>query len=190
MNSSHTLALILQHLVAQSQFRSVKEADSLIISLFTLFHKSSVRQAILENASQVVNKRHKKLVCPSATRWLDHERAFSRVIESYEETIIALSTVWTERGDPEAFGILIQMTSHEFILSCLMIVDILNLLKPLVLWLQSSPGNINITDLSRVVSVVVGRIRTLALTTNEQEKKLGKEGVLKLQFNEEKYIDL
>ena len=79
-----------------------------------MFHKSSVRQAILENASQVVNKRHKKLVCPSATRWLDHERAFSRVIESYEETIIALSTVWTERGDPEAFGILIQMTRTLF----------------------------------------------------------------------------
>ena len=89
--NSHTLALIFKHLVVDSRFRPVSDADKLMVNLHVLFKANSVRLSIFEKSQIILEDKVLKLVCPSATRWLSHEHCFSRIMEVYEAALTALS---------------------------------------------------------------------------------------------------
>jgi len=74
---------------------------------------------------------------------------------------MALSHLYTERNDAEAFGILLQMIDPTFVLVSLMLTDILGCVRRLTLWLQKSPSKANITDLLKIVKLVVDELNCL-----------------------------
>ena len=88
----------MEHKITESKFRVVADADKLI-SLYVLFRNSSVRLNIFEKSQIFVEERVLKLICPSATRWLSHEECFSRIMEVYEPTLVALSQLYKDRGE-------------------------------------------------------------------------------------------
>ena len=90
-----------------------------------------------------------------------HEFCFRRLVEIYHPVLMALSHLYTERNDAEAFGILLQMIDPTFVLVSLMLTDILGCVRRLTLWLQKSPSKANITDLPLIVKLVVDELNCL-----------------------------
>ena len=68
-----------------------------------------------------------KLVCPSSTRWLSHEKCFVRILEVYPATLMTLANLYEERDEPEALGILMQIVDPQFILTAMMLSDMLGI---------------------------------------------------------------
>ena len=185
--NSHTLALVFKHLVVDSRFRLVSDADKLMISLHVLFKTSSVRLSIFEKSQIILEDKVLKLVCPSATRWLSHEHCFSRIMEVFEATLTALVTLYEDRGDVDALGLLIQLTDPKFVLTALMLVDMLGIIRPLTLWLQSSPATADATQLPLMVENVVNRLNYISNVDASQKSKFTEAELKSLQFNKDTF---
>ena len=76
-------------------------------------------------------------------------------MEVYEPTLVALSQLYEDRGKVDALGFKIQLSDPTFVLTALMLIYMLSIMKPLTLWLQSSPAAIDITQLPVIVGNVV-----------------------------------
>ena len=130
-----------------------------------------VRLSIFEKSQIILEDKVLKLVCPSATRWLSHEHCFSRIIEVYEAALTALSHLYEDRGDVDALGLLIQLSDPKFVLTALMLVDMLGIISHLTLWLQSSPATADVTQLPLMVEHVVKRLNYISSVGASQMSK-------------------
>ena len=182
--NSHTLALIPKHLITDSKYKAVSHADHLMISLNVLFKNSSVRVDIFEKSQLILEEKVLKLISPSATRWLSHEHCFSRIMEVFEATLITLGQLYEERDDVEALGLLIQLADPKFVLTSLMLVDMLRAIKPLTLWLQSSPALVDATQLPVIVARVVAKLKYISGAVATERSNFT-QGELNLQFNKD-----
>ena len=125
--SSHALALIPKRKITESRFKVVASADKTMVTLYKHFKDGAVRTAIFENCQLVTENKVLKLVCPSSTRWLSHEKCFVRLLEVYPATLMTLATLYHERDEPEALGILMQIAGSQFILTAMMLCDMLGI---------------------------------------------------------------
>ena len=101
----------------------------------------------VENCQILLEMKTLKIIWPFATRWLTHEFCFRRFCEVYKAVPIALSQLYQNHGDVEALGFLIQMVKPVFVLSGMLLADILGVIRPLTVWLQSSHSKVDITNL-------------------------------------------
>ena len=186
--NSHTLALIPKHKITESRFRAISDADQLMISLFVLFKKSSIRMNVFENCQIVLEMKVLKLIAPSSTRWLTHEHCFRRIVELFEPTLVALSQIYHERGDVDALGVLVQLVDPSFVLSALMLADMLGVMRPLTLWLQTSPASADITELPSVVTYVVNKLKYLSGEDPAQKSNFSESEQANLKFNLDTFI--
>ena len=72
-----------------------------------------------------------------------------------------------------------HLADPKFVLSALMLADVLGVVRPLTLWLQRSPAHADVTQLSSVVNHVVEKLRFLStrdpeLVSNFTEGELKK----------------
>ena len=77
----------------------------------------------------------------------------------FEPVLLALSQLYQDRRDIEALGVLIQMVDPDFVLSSWMLADMLGVIRPLTVWLQTSPSKADITELSPAVDLVVDKLK-------------------------------
>ena len=187
--NSHTLALIPKHKITDSRFRVVADADKLMVSLHVLFKNSSVKLNIFEKSQIIVEDKVLKLISPSATRWLSHQRCFVRIMEVFEGTLIALAELYEARGDVEALGLMIQLSDPQFVLTALMLIDMLSIMKPLTLWLQSSPSTVDATQLPVLVNNIVDKLNYIAGLDETMKTKLTKSELEGLQFKKSTFED-
>ena len=187
--NSHTLALIPKHKITDSRYKCIADADSIMVSLHVLLKKSTVRLNVFERCQIVLEMKVLKIVCPSSTRWLTHEFCFRRVLEVFEPVIMALAQLYQDRADVEALGVLIQMIDPQFVLSALMLADMLAVIRPLTLWLQTSPSKADITDLSPAVDLVVNKLKYLASESPELRSKFSEAELINLKFNKEVFSE-
>ena len=180
--NSHTLALIPKHKITDSRFRVVADADKLMINLHVLFKNSCVKLNIFEKSQIFIEDKVLKLVSPSATRWLSHERCFVRIMDVFEGTLIALAELYEVRGDVEAMGLMIQLSDPQFVLTALMLIDMLRIVKPLTLWLQSSPSTVDATQLPVLVTNIVNKLDYIAGMDDTMKSKFTKSELEGLQF--------
>ena len=188
--NSHSLALIMKHLIEEDAYKVVADADHLIVSLYQLFKNSSVKTSIFEQSQFVCLDKSYKLICPSATRWLSHRAGFVRLLQVIEPTIASLASLYHERNDMEAFGILMNIIDPQFLLTVLMLVDVLNSINMLTLWLQTSPSSAEITQLSPVVQKVLNKLRYLCTGEDSLRSSFTKEEIENFKFTEVIFIDL
>ena len=125
--SSHALALIPKHKITESRFKVVASADKIMVTLYKHCSNGSLRTAIFENCQLMFENKALKLVCPSSTRWLSHEKCFVRILEVYPATLMTLANLYEERDEPEALGILMQIVDPQFILTAMMLSDMLGI---------------------------------------------------------------
>ena len=101
----------------------------------------------------------------------------------FEPVLLALSQLYQDRRDIEALGVLIQMVDPDFVLSSLMLADMLGVIRPLTVWLQTSPSKADITELSPAVDLVVDKLKYLATEDPELKSKFSEAELSNLKFN-------
>ena len=70
-----------------------------------IFHYSPKRSQNLKEIQTVLDIPELKIVKPSDTRWLSHEKCVSTVKKCYGAIVSALETIYQESHEPEALGI-------------------------------------------------------------------------------------
>ena len=89
--NNHRLALCLKHMI--SRYHTLVELDGMLLSIWKLFHYSSIKQTICEQTHAMAEVRPIKIIKASTTRWLTHGEATSRVISTFEPILNALDTI-------------------------------------------------------------------------------------------------
>ena len=110
-------------------------------------------------------------------------------MEVFEGTLIALAELYEARGDVEALGLMIQLSDPQFVLTALMLIDMLSIMKPLTLWLQSSPSTVDATQLPVLVNNIVDKLNYIAGLDETMKTKLTKSELEGLQFKKSTFED-
>ena len=76
-----------------------------LTTLWTLFYYSLKCAQSLKEVQKVLDFPELKIVKPSDTRWLAHERCVRAVKDSYSAIITALDHIYSKSHEPEALGI-------------------------------------------------------------------------------------
>lgn len=154
---NHKLALIFVHLL--KMYDSLKAVDSLLISLWKLFHYSPKKTAVFKEIQHNVYCIDVlKILKVSTTRWLSHGHACERVASRYEQLLEALDTLFVETREPELKGLREQLLDPKILLTILFLADFLGKVDVFNLWLQStdivfSSLNSKVDSLMKEVSV-------------------------------------
>ena len=110
-------------------------------------------------------------------------------MEVFEGTLIAFAELYEARGDVEALGLMIQLSDPQFVLTALMLIDMLSIMKPLTLWLQSSPSTVDATQLPVLVNNIVDKLNYIAGLDETMKTKLTKSELEGLQFKKSTFED-
>lgn len=74
-------------------------------TLWKHFHYSPKRAECLKEVQSVLELPEMKVIKPSDTRWLAHERCVKAVKASYSAIVITLASIYETSHEPEALGI-------------------------------------------------------------------------------------
>ena len=159
---SHKVALLPQKLIVDGEYQSLQSADGVAVGLSAYFKDSSLRTAILENTQRVLGNKVLKLISPASTRWLTHLQCSKRLIEVLPSVLPALSSIYSDKDDMKALGFMLAIIKPEFLLSCLALHDVFQVMSLLIHWLQTSPSKADITKVPVLVKTTVYKLCYLA----------------------------
>ena len=118
-------------------------------NLWKLFHFSPTKAEKLKEVQAVLNLPELKVVKPSSTRWLSHERCIRAICKELPALIITLQELYEASGDAEALGIQSILCSYTGVATVILLSEILNLLATLNCFMQRK-----MTDFSRLKMVL------------------------------------
>ena len=101
----HCHLLQLACVQAANSTPRIKHVYITLTTLWKFFHYSPKRAECLKEVQRVLNMPEMKVIKPSDTRWLAHERCVKAVKESYTAILITLNNIYEETHQPEALGI-------------------------------------------------------------------------------------
>ena len=105
-------------------------------------------------------------------------------MELFEPTLMALAQIYQVRGDVDAICLLVQLVDPSFVPSALMLADILGVIRPLTLWLQTYPASADITQLPSVVRLV-NKLKDLSGEDPAQKSFFSESEQANLKFTKE-----
>ena len=106
--SNHWLALCLKDMIPQ--YQTLVKLDGMLLPIGKLFHYSSIKQTISEQAQAITEVQSIKIIKASTTRWLTHGEATSCIISRFETILDPLDTIVYEKGDGETKGVRDQLS--------------------------------------------------------------------------------
>ncbi|XP_062616029.1 uncharacterized protein LOC134277729 [Saccostrea cucullata] len=136
---NHRLALCLKHLMPT--YSSLKDVDSVLLSLWKLFEHSLRRLTMFQDLQEMYGMKSYALVKAVSTRWLSHEKACSRVIDRYGTIIDILDEIYDEKKQPEVYGIRFCLTQQNTVAMMMLLCDVLKPLSHLSVYLQGEYVN-------------------------------------------------
>ena len=89
----------------------------------------------------LVNHAQLKMIKPSDTRWLAHNRSVKAMMCSMRPLIDTLEHIHEDTGEPEALGMLRTMKTYKFVATLMMLSDILPVLTCLSRALQTKTAD-------------------------------------------------
>ena len=111
-NSPHALYVhchchLLQLACVQAANRTagIEHVYKTLMAMWKFFHYSPKRAVNLKGIQNVLNLPELKIIKPSDTRWLAHERCVKAVKASYSAIVISLESIYETTHEPEALGI-------------------------------------------------------------------------------------
>ena len=122
----------------------------MMTNLWKLFYYSPRKAEALKEVSSVLNLPQLKVVKPSDTRWLSHERCIKAICKDLPSLIITLQQLYESDGDNEAFGVVTLLSSTVGIMSVIMLSHVLSIVTKLNLFMQAS--NADFTRLPNFLS--------------------------------------
>ena len=101
----HCHLLQLACVQAANSTPGIKHVYITLTTLCKFFQYSTKRAECLKAVQRVLNMPELKVIKPSDTRWLAHERCVKAVKENYIAIVITLNNIYEETHQPEALGI-------------------------------------------------------------------------------------
>ena len=96
--------LQLASIQAAESIATVKMMFSTLCSLWKLFYYSAKKAETLKDVPSVLSLPELKVVKPSDTRWLSHERCVRAIRKELPALIITWHKLYEDSGDAEAHG--------------------------------------------------------------------------------------
>lgn len=116
-----------------------------IANLWKLFYYSPKKAEALKDVQSVLSLPELKVVKPSTTRWLAHERCVRAIHKELPALIITLHKLYETSGDAEAYGVL---SSYSGVATVVLLSAVLDLTK-LNLFMQRKA-----TDYSKLPTIL------------------------------------
>ena len=101
----HCHLLQLARVQAANSTDGIKHVFTTLITLWKYFHYSPKRAESLKDIQHVLDLPEMKIIKPSDTRWLAHERCIKSVKASYATLVTTLESNYENFHEPEALGI-------------------------------------------------------------------------------------
>ena len=101
----HGHQLQLACIQAANATKGIDHVYTTLMTLWKFFHYSPKCAQSLKEVQKVLNLPELKIVKPSDTRWLSHERCVKAVKMSYSAIVLALDGIYNENHRPEALGL-------------------------------------------------------------------------------------
>ena len=109
------LCLQLACVQAASNTNGIKHVFTTLIALWKYFHFSPKRAESLKHIQAVLDMPEMKVIKPSNTRWLAHERCVKAVKASFSALVATLESNYENFREPEALGISKALTKFSTI---------------------------------------------------------------------------
>ena len=127
----------------------IKHVYTTLMTWWKFFHYSTKRAESIKEIQKVLDLPELKIVKPSDTCWLAHERCVKAVKASYSSIVLALENIYETSHEPEALGLSKVLSSHSTITAMYLLDYIIPQVAKLSRALQ-----IKHLDLSLISSVV------------------------------------
>ena len=124
-----------------------------------IFHFSSIKQAVFENAQEAENLPSLKILKACTTRWLTHGETSIRVINRFKLLVAALDALFKDKKDPEAKGIRDILLNSQIILMLLLLAEVLVPINNFYKFLQTR--NLNYSLVMGKYQRVVSKLETI-----------------------------
>ena len=116
----------------------------------------SISTVLATSYKAVLNLPELKIIKPSDTRWLSHERCVRAILKELPALIITLQSIYDECGDAEAYGLALALRSYSGVVTTILLSAVLELLAKLNCFMQRKT-----TDFSRLPIVLDGILAEL-----------------------------
>ena len=154
---NHRLALCLVHLL--KKYDGLNSVDALLLSIWKLFHYSSIKQAVFENAQEAENLPPLKILKACTTRWLTHGETSIRVIDRFKPLVTSLDALFKDKNDPEAKGIRDILLDPQILLTLLLLAEVLVPINNFCKFLQTR--NLNYSLVMGKYKRVISKLETI-----------------------------
>ena len=154
---NHRLALCLVHLL--KHYNELESVDALLMSFWKIFHYSSIRQAVFENAQETENMMLSKILKSCATQWLTQSKTSIRVITQLKALVAALDAIYQDKKYQEAKGICNILLTPDIILMLLLLAEVLLPINNFCKFLQTR--NLNYSLVMAKYQQVVSKLESI-----------------------------
>ena len=131
------------------------------------FHYSPKKFSALKEMQALVNHPQLKMIKPSDTRWLAHDRSVKAIRCSMRPLIDTLEHIHEDTGEPEALGMLRTMKTYNFVATLMMLSDVLPVLTCLSRALQVKTADF--TLVTSQLTYVQHSLQQIKVRPNDQE---------------------
>ena len=107
---------------------SLKKVFAILMSVWKMFHYSPKKFSALKEMQALINHPQLKMIKPSDTCWLAHDKSVKAIRCSMRPLIDTLEHIHEDTGEPEALGMLRTMKTHNFVATLMMLSDVLPVL--------------------------------------------------------------
>jgi ABC-type uncharacterized transport system substrate-binding protein len=94
---------------------------------FIFFYYSPKKAEALKVLQNVLGVPELKVIKPSSTRWLSHERCIRAIRKELASLIITLDNLYENSGDAEAYGLSLVLNSYSGIATIFLLSTMLHM---------------------------------------------------------------
>ena len=149
----HCHLLQLACIQAANQTPGIEHVYTTVSSLWKFFHYSPKRSQSLKEIQSVLNLPELKIIKPSDTRWLSHERSIKAIKASYNALVTTLERIYHESHLPEALGLSKALMKKSTICAIFLLDEALPQVAKLSKALQAV--KIDLSDISILVDATL-----------------------------------
>ena len=148
--------LQLASIQAAESVTSINNMFGMMTNMWKLFYYSPKKAEALKVVQSVLNLPELKVVKPSSTRWLSHERCLRAIRRDLPALIITLQQLYQTSGDAEPYGISLVFSSFSGVASIILLSEVLDLLARFSCYMQRQTA-----DFSRLPMILESILKEL-----------------------------
>ena len=126
----------LASLLAAKSIPKINKFFGMMGNVWKLFYYSPKKMQVLKEVQAICGLPELKVVKPSDTRWLSHERCMRAIRKELPALILTLQQLYYSTGDAEAFGLSILLSCFNGVANVFFLSDVLQILARMNVTLQ------------------------------------------------------